>query len=105
MPLITFIPSVRKILFFQKKIKQLNVEFIEIIVPLQNAAICPLSNTDASYFEVVLIPMKTNPGMDSTTRQVTASKQLDIFFKENVFFISGDIPLFLRLFLAIVNNL
>jgi CRISPR/Cas system endoribonuclease Cas6 (RAMP superfamily) len=43
--------------------------------------------------------------MDSTTKQATASKQLDIFFKENVFFISGDIPLFLRLFLVTVNNL
>jgi CRISPR/Cas system endoribonuclease Cas6 (RAMP superfamily) len=43
--------------------------------------------------------------MDSTTRQATASKQLDIFFKENVFFISGGIPLFLRHFLTNVNNL
>ena len=32
---ITFNPSVRKTLFFQKKIKQLNVEFIEAIVKPQ----------------------------------------------------------------------
>ena len=105
MPLITFIPSVRKILFSQKKIKQLNVEFIEIIVTLQNAAICPLSNIDASYFEVVLSPRLTIVGMDSTTKQATVSKQLEIFFKENVFFLSGSILLFLPLFLAIANNL
>jgi hypothetical protein len=43
--------------------------------------------------------------MLSTTKQATAGKQLDTVFKENVFFILGDIPLFLRLFLAIVNNL
>jgi hypothetical protein len=50
--------------------------------------------------EFILNPMKTNAGMETTTRQATTSKQLDIFFKESVFFISGDIRLFLRLFLT-----
>ena len=35
MLLITFHPSVRKTLFFQKKIKQFNVEFIDVIVTAQ----------------------------------------------------------------------
>jgi hypothetical protein len=43
--------------------------------------------------------------MDITTTQATASKQLDMFFKENVFFITGDILLFLRLFLTTRNSL
>ena len=39
--------------------------------------------------------------MDRPIRQATTSKQLDIFFKEkDKFLISGDILLFLRLFLA-----
>jgi hypothetical protein len=46
-----------------------------------------------------------NDGMDSATKQATASKQLDTVSKENDFFFSDDIPLFLRLLLAIVNNL
>jgi hypothetical protein len=50
--------------------------------------------------EFILNPMLTPIGMDNTTTQATASKQLDMFFKENVFFISGDILLFLRLFLT-----
>jgi hypothetical protein len=48
--------------------------------------------------------MYTVLGMKSTTKQAIASKQLDAFFKENLFFISGDIPL-LRRFLAIRNSL
>jgi hypothetical protein len=32
--------------------------------------------------------------MEATTTQATASKQLDIFFKENVFYISGEISTF-----------
>jgi hypothetical protein len=43
--------------------------------------------------------------MDTTTTQATASKQLDLFFKEKVFFMSGDILLFLRLFLTTRNSL
>ena len=44
--------------------------------------------------------------MDKTLyRQATASKQLDIFYKENDFLILADISLFLRLFLTTVNNL
>jgi hypothetical protein len=50
--------------------------------------------------EFTLNPMVTPSGMDNKTTQATASKQLDIFFKENVFFMSGDILLFLRLFLT-----
>jgi hypothetical protein len=43
--------------------------------------------------------------MDNTTRQATASKQLEIYFKENVFLISGDTRLFLPLFLTTRNSL
>ena len=56
-------------------------------------------------FELILSPIWTNVGMDSAAKQATASKQLDIFFKENVFLVSGDIRPFSRLFLAIVNSL
>jgi hypothetical protein len=55
--------------------------------------------------EFIINPMKTHHGKDITTRQATTSKQLDIFFKESVFFISGDILLFLRLFLTTRNSL
>jgi hypothetical protein len=63
-----------------------------------------LSNVNKSS-EIANIPIETTAGILNTTRQATDSKQIDIFFKENDFFISADIPLFLRLFLAIVNNL
>jgi hypothetical protein len=43
--------------------------------------------------------------MENTTTQATTSKQLDIFFKGNVFFVSGDILLFLGLFLTTRNSL
>jgi hypothetical protein len=44
--------------------------------------------------------------MESTATDATTSKQLDMFFKDNVvFFVSGDIALFRRLFLAIVKSL
>jgi hypothetical protein len=43
--------------------------------------------------------------MDDTTTQATASKQLDRFFKENDFFTSSDILLFLRLFLTTRSSL
>jgi hypothetical protein len=38
-------------------------------------------------------------------KQATASRQLDIFFRENVCFVAGDTLLFLRLFLTTVSNL
>jgi hypothetical protein len=50
--------------------------------------------------ECIASAMKTNAGMDITTRQATTSKQLDMFFKENLFFISVDILFFLRLLLT-----
>jgi hypothetical protein len=43
--------------------------------------------------------------MDIAATQATTSKQLDMFFKETVFFISGDTLLFLRLFLTTSNSL
>jgi hypothetical protein len=46
-----------------------------------------------------------NIGMENTVKQAVESKQLDIFFKENVLFTSDNFSLFLRLFLAIMNNL
>jgi hypothetical protein len=95
MPSITFFPSERRILFFQKKIKQLNVQFIEAIVELQSHARFAFRD-NAVPFEVILSPIYTKTGMDSTTRQADVSKQHDIFFKENILsFISGDV-LFIR---------
>jgi hypothetical protein len=70
------------------------------MVIAQNPATFALSKVFFVSGEFILNPMKTNHGMDITTRQATTSKQLDIFFKENVFFMSGDILLFLRLFLT-----
>jgi hypothetical protein len=55
--------------------------------------------------EFILNPMWTNPGMKTTAPQATTRKELDIFFKESVFFISGDILFFLRLFLTTKNSL
>jgi hypothetical protein len=57
MPLITFIPSVRKILFFQKKIKQLHVEFIAAMVEDQNSARMALFDVDTVSLEVMLSPI------------------------------------------------
>jgi hypothetical protein len=105
MLLISFIPSVRKILFFQKKIKQLNVEFIVRDVLAQSRASFTLSHNIGVFFEAIANPMQIITGIYSTTKQATASKQLDIFLNENVFFVLGGIPLFLRVFLAIMNSL
>jgi hypothetical protein len=88
-------------LFFQKKIKQLNVPFIEDIVLIQSAA----RDTLSSDVDVKKKQMKMNIGMENTVKQAVESKQLDIFFKENVLFTSDNFSLFLRLFLAIMNNL
>jgi hypothetical protein len=75
------------------------------MVLAQNAARFALSKVFFVSGEFILNPMLTPIGMDSTITQATTSKQLDIFFKENVFFISGDILLFLRLFLTTRNSL
>jgi hypothetical protein len=73
------------------------------MVPDHSAAKCALSNGKVyvvSGESFIVSPMKMNVGMETTTTQATTSKQLDKFFKENVFFMSGDILLFLRLFLT-----
>jgi hypothetical protein len=75
------------------------------MVEAQSPARSALSKVNYFAVEVMFSPPKTNTGMLNTRKQATASKPQDIFFKENVFFISGDIPLFLRLFLAIANIL
>ena len=65
-----FKPSVRKTLFFQKKIKQLNVEFIEIIVIPQYAAKSGpsgLPEVNTLSLEFIFIGTITNTGMDSVT--------------------------------------
>jgi hypothetical protein len=75
------------------------------MVKAQNAGRAALSKVNSFSVKVMVRPMWTNTGMFSTTKHTTATKQLDKVFKENVFFISSDIPLFLRLFLATANNL
>ena len=57
MPLIHFIPSVRKILFFQKKIKQLNVQFIVVDVLAQSKASLTLSDEIGVSLEAIPSPM------------------------------------------------
>jgi hypothetical protein len=75
------------------------------MVIAQSPARFALSKIYVVSGEFILNPMKTLHGMDTTTPQATTSKQLDMFFKENAFFISGDILLFLRLFLTTRNSL
>jgi hypothetical protein len=76
------------------------------MVIAQSPARFALSKVYVVSGEFILNPMKTLHGMDTcTTPQATTSKQLDMFFKENSFFISGDILLFLRLFLTTRNSL
>jgi hypothetical protein len=58
-----------------------------------------LSKVFVVSIERIVSPMWTNSGMDNTTTQATASKQLDIFF------ILGDILLFLLFFLTTRNSL
>jgi hypothetical protein len=72
---------------------------------VQSAARFAVSKVSFVSGEFIVSPMKTPAGMDITTTQPATSKQLDIFLKENVFFISGDILLFLRLFLTTRNSL
>jgi hypothetical protein len=103
----TFLPSVRKTLFFQKKIKQLNVEFIEAIVKPQYPLMFELSKIDVLSFEFIFNTTYTSVGMDiNVTWQANASKQLEIFFKEYDFFLSAVVRrLPLRFFLSTKSSL
>jgi hypothetical protein len=97
-----FTPSVRKTLFIQKNIKLLNVEFMVNTVDDQRKDSLSLFVVDFTAN-----PNKTYKlaGMDSNTRQATASKQEEMFFKFVVVLFPGDTALIRRVFLEIVNNL
>ena len=90
-----FIPSVRKTLFFQKKIKLFNVQFMVNIVVTQmwdNLAL------EACLFSVLrLYTMYTTAGIDNSTRQATTNKQVEILFKSIVVLFSGDVRSFYAL--------
>ncbi len=69
-----FIPSARRTLFFQKKIKLLNVEFMLTIVSAQredNLALVVVA------FPTILNTTERPVGMDNTTKQAAASKQVE----------------------------
>ena len=98
-----FIPSVRKILFFQKKIKLLNVPFIVNIVVAQmrdNLALEP-----CLFVTMILKTVYTLAGMDNTTRQATTNEQVEILFKFIVVLFSGDVAFLRRTSLEILNSL
>ncbi len=97
-----FIPSARKILFFQKKIKLLNEEFMVDRVCAQTK--------DNFAFVVDTFPTKPNTtkrpiGMDITTTQAAASKQDETFFKFILLLFCGVIALLRRFCLEIRYNL
>ena len=97
-----FIPSVRKTLFFQKKIKLLNVPFIVNIVVAQmrdNLALEP-----CLFLTSILKTVYTLIGMDNTTRQATTNEQVEIVFKFIVVLFSGDVAFPRRTFLEILNS-
>jgi hypothetical protein len=63
----TFNPSARKTLFFQKKIKQLNVQFIEAIVAAQYATMVELSKLNVLFVDFIPAPKYTTTGMHNVT--------------------------------------
>ncbi len=66
-----FTPSLRKTSFFQKKIKQFNVEFAFATVSAQNFDTLVFSDVN---FSAKLNAMKMNTGMNINKRQPTANK-------------------------------
>ena len=98
-----FIPSVRKTLFFQKKIKLLNVQFI-----VKNVAVQMTDNLafEASLFsEFMLKIIYIQFGINNTTRQATTNKQVEILFKFILVLFSGDVDILRRTSLEILNSL
>ena len=105
----TFTPSLRKTSFFQKKIKQFNVEFAFATVLVQYLATLVFSDID---FSARLNAMKMNAGMYINKRQPTANKHVEMFFNLTCKLdTSGDVELSQRFamsrrtFLEILNNL
>jgi hypothetical protein len=93
--------------FFQKKIKQFNVEFAVDTVPDQTLDTIALSDVD---FSTILNAIEKNVGVYNilyiNTRQTTANKQVLMFFKLTLEVDSlGDAVLSRRIFLEILNNL
>jgi hypothetical protein len=64
---ITFNPSVRKTWVFQKKIKQFNVEFIEIAVIPQYVAKVEMPKVNVVSLKLIFTPTYTNHGMHNVT--------------------------------------
>jgi uncharacterized membrane protein len=81
-----FIPSWRSIEFFQKNIRQLNVEFIET-----NVLIHKLNGTTfLSYNDIFCAENRhdiTMPGQEQTKKHITARKHVDTFFKSKICFL------------------
>ena len=98
----TFIPSIRKILFFRKKIKQFNVEFMASIVQVHVRDIINLTE-DNSLTKLNTIEIAD--GIKSNSRQAAAIKQLEMFFSLTIVFTLGETMLLLRIRLIILNNL
>jgi hypothetical protein len=63
----------RKTSFFQKKIKQFNVEFVQATVAAQNSNTLVFCDVD---FSANLIATKTDAGVYISTKQATANKQV-----------------------------
>ena len=92
----------RKTLFLQKKIKLLNVEFATYTVYAQTKDIFTLFDVD---FSVKLNARQKLVGMVNNTRLATPNKHVKILFKSTFLITSGNITLFRRIFLEILNNL
>ena len=91
----------RKILFFQKKIKLLNVQFMVHSVSAQTPD--NLKLVSYLFSETISKTIYTLVEIDNITRQATASKHVEILFRFMVLLFSGD---FFRLTsLEILNSL
>ena len=98
-----FIPSARKILFFQKKIRLLIVQFMLYSVSVQmlesfKLVACLFSKALSKTMYVLV-------HMVNTTRQATTNKQEEILFRFMVALFSGFAKFFLRTSLEILNSL
>ena len=98
---IIFIPSSRKSLFFQKKIRLLNEQLIAYAVVVHTPVTVALFDFVPSNKPTT---MEKLIGTEKNTRQATASKQVLMFFKLILLF-SGDTAFCWRIFLEIMNNL
>jgi hypothetical protein len=85
----TFNPSVRNTLFFQYKIKQLNVQFIKDMVIAQNPARVALFKVFFVSGEFILNPMLTHHGIHITMHKTSDYQQTTryIFQRKRLFHI------------------